>query len=96
VRAASAAATSGSVGRISAAGDPFVAVGADPAPVEGPDVPPAERVHATLPALQTRFLPDGGTEPIEFDVRPGRSRLTSVALTSAYDFAKGTVAVALV
>jgi outer membrane protein insertion porin family len=44
-----------------------------------------ESVYATLPPLQLRVLPDGGTAPIEFDVRPGRSRLTSVALTLDYD-----------
>jgi hypothetical protein len=44
-----------------------------------------ESVRATLPALRTRLLPDGGTEPIDFDVREGRSRLATVALTLDYD-----------
>ena len=44
-----------------------------------------ESVRATLPPLRTRVLPDGGTEPIEFDVREGSSRLSTIALTLDYD-----------
>jgi outer membrane protein assembly factor BamA len=44
-----------------------------------------ESVRATLPALRTRVLPDGTTEPIDFDVREGRSRLATLALTLDYD-----------
>jgi outer membrane protein insertion porin family len=44
-----------------------------------------ESVRATLPAIRTRVFPDGTTAPIDFDARPGDSRVATVALTLDYD-----------